>query len=791
MSIKTVGPFDIPRFVRPRDERSAASDGYLKDPEGLLGPSRAAHVLPFERAFERQCSIILGEPGIGKSTAFAQRRRSLPPEALVINLAKEPLLTSSRFLEWQQVGGELRLVLDSLDETFEPSLVNQLSSILRKADVAKLKLEVACRTNNWPKLLDAQVASSFGVENVGVFVLEPFRRRDVADFAIARGVSEPEEFLRAVSERDLQPLAAAPLTLDLLLTLFCSRDGLPADAAHLYDRGCLHLCGEHSLTREAAQTVPRLDAVERLQVAEWLAASSLFSGLSAFCIGVVDASATTASLLDLARLFPTRSVEDIRDTLSSGLFTTAGSAAWVWRHQAFAEYLAARWLHCRPMATQRQILAHPEEPDELAPALYNVAAWMCSIGAVSTPWIAERMPELLLSAASLSPDSALSESIARGLLRRVASEEASEHWFRDHQLQRCKYPGIVELLRGILRSPPTSLTQPVAIDIAEAVGAVELADDLARIAGEAHVQPHIRAAAVAAIRKLHPSLGTHRGLIHELAATQDRADRDENIRAEAIRAIAGRIPIEELLTLLTPPTNPNLIGNYHTLPEELLEGVAQADVEASLRWVQSSWLVADRRSDNNWGQRLLPPICRHAVGFADDVVVMAELAACVAIALRNDIIVFQNDVPPRQALQERHRRSIAQVIVRQATKWPYPTSRWLLMPHAQDPFVVPGDMDWLIEQRDAADAPLSARWGDLIAAIRDQDRGTMVLANAAPRSRRKPLVSFSSEQGRQRDSPLCCAKRDWSRPLTCARWSRSCASRFSGRPVNWFEPGRL
>lgn len=82
--------FDWTRFWVPRDGQLALDDdGFLANPEGKLGPLRNPDALPVETVLSRRCAVLLGEPGIGKSTELERVNRqgvSIPAAAQVLEL---------------------------------------------------------------------------------------------------------------------------------------------------------------------------------------------------------------------------------------------------------------------------------------------------------------------------------------------------------------------------------------------------------------------------------------------------------------------------------------------------------------------------------------------------------------------------------------------------------------------------------------------------------------------------------------------------------------------------------
>ena len=274
------------RFWCPRDgSLSLADRGYLYDPDsehsGVVNPS-----LVSSTAFsDCQCLVMLGEPGIGKSTEFEifvqQTKDSAAASGdAVICIDLKEYQTDSRLIaeafetaevrEWESGNNILHLFFDSLDEgrLEVRNIASILAGRIRRLTqhVGRLRLTITCRTAEWPVSLEETLHEVFGELAVQIVELAPLRRCDVIAAAEAEEIA-PDKFLADVAARDAEPFAINPITLMFLLNIYRHADELPSTKYGLYEEGCLRLCEESSQSRRDSGHDGTFAAAQRLEVA--------------------------------------------------------------------------------------------------------------------------------------------------------------------------------------------------------------------------------------------------------------------------------------------------------------------------------------------------------------------------------------------------------------------------------------------------------------------------------------------------------------------------------------------
>jgi hypothetical protein len=136
---------------------------YLADLDAFGRRSPALRTI--DQLAELQVVALLGEWRLGKTTTlngYEQRARAASGEEVVRfdlgGYGSDSLLVTEvfgdpRLERWRDGDGELRLLLDSLDEckAHISNVAGLLASRLRRSPVERLRLMIVCRTADWPR----------------------------------------------------------------------------------------------------------------------------------------------------------------------------------------------------------------------------------------------------------------------------------------------------------------------------------------------------------------------------------------------------------------------------------------------------------------------------------------------------------------------------------------------------------------------------------------------------------------------------------------------------------------
>ena len=310
------------------------------------------------------CLVLVGEPGIGKSTEVDDEKRRLVAVGHRVAICDVKEFSSVNEIEEAIFAAPLSaddpttVFLDSIDEGRNAidNLLAPLQRMLRRtlADgnrLAGIRLRITCRSQEWPKPLGDELRGIFGEAGVGFWHLCPLQRSDAAIAAQSHGL-DPESFLNQIAAARAEPLAAKPVTLEFLLRISKTEGRLPSEQAEVYRRGLAALCLDPNKWRLAEGKeahVGRLGKQERLAIARRIAALSIVCQRP-FINWYETPDLTDSATLSLDELCasPAREpvegndrpfdIRDVKEVLDCGLFRGAGDGRITWAHLTYGEF---------------------------------------------------------------------------------------------------------------------------------------------------------------------------------------------------------------------------------------------------------------------------------------------------------------------------------------------------------------------------------------------------------------------------------------------------------------------
>lgn len=638
--------------------------GFIADPAGKMSSAWIPKARPFVDLEATSCLILIGEPGLGKSTAMrgeAARLRAGGGQVLEVDLSssseegrlRQKLVGSDAWQTWLAGEHRLHLFLDALDFALlrMETVVDLLREELSEVPLQRLSVRLACRTAERPRDLESWLQRRFGPDAYGVYELLPLRFADVATAAEA-SLPVPAAFITTVLHQELQPLAMTPMTLALLLSISAAEGALPDSRAQVYAKGCLALADEVSPARRRSRVgQPTLTATQRIAVARRIAGLMV---LSAHASITSDAAAPDADLL-AAPMFaggievnrglgaPTEfdvTEHAVADVLRCGLFTGHGEGRIGFAHQTYAEYLCGCWLASAGFSDAQLddlLFAPTDDGLRVIPQLRGTAGWVSAHSSVFRATVVQRDPAVLLRA---DPISLLAEDralITDAVLRGVANFELGRFDLPVRTtIGHLDHADLADQLRPVLLDPDARVAvREVAADIASASRVAVLEADLLQVALDADAPIGVRDAAVAALREIgRPE--TLEALI-PLALEPLTGDVDDELKGIALSTVWPTVlSVDRMLDALTPPKRTSLWGYYKNfLRQDLVEGLTTADLPIALRRA-TTWPDARDEPLNALGDAREQVVVRACKHLDDDNVVDALAEYLIAGGLHYD-----------------------------------------------------------------------------------------------------------------------------------------------------------
>jgi hypothetical protein len=436
------------RYWRKSPESRPLPDGFLS-----VWEKYETVYFPISEFADIQCLILLGEPGMGKSTEikrmFENFTETETSKKLFHNLSSSPdtshlykkIFEHQKFIDWKNGSGTLHLFLDSLDEALFH--IETLSALLidefNEVQTHRLFVRLACRAAEWSGLskFENELQALWGEKNFQILHLAPLQRRDIVE-AAQIDKSNGESFLKEVIEKRVSTLAAKPVTFELLLNLFKRNSQFPASQSELYERGCLALLEEDQEIK-TSERHDVLTAEQRFLISARIASVMIFSNKSSIWIGR-DTGEKTEADISISELvgFSERGKsgeffvdeKHIEITILKGLFTSHSPNRIRFSHQTFAEFLSAWYLNHRDLKDETVIKLIGEK--YLYPQLYETSAWIAARRQNIFRHLMKIAPIILLRSDVISADENLRFELATRVLEVFDNEEARDTWIWGH-----------------------------------------------------------------------------------------------------------------------------------------------------------------------------------------------------------------------------------------------------------------------------------------------------------------------------------------------------------------------
>ncbi len=595
------------RFWCPRDGViDLSDDGFLCDPETEYFKYVKSDVVSFEEISAKPCLILLGEPGIGKSTALSDEFKILSRQSqkcLYRNLGIygdetrliSEIFGSTEFEEWKKGEDIFYLFLDSLDEC--KLRIEQVGLIFKdefgkiKDNLNRLHLRITSRTADFPNTFENTLPTLWGKNNIGIYEMAPLRKKDVKDAANANSI-EPEEFVHRLVEKEIVPLAIKPVTLEFIIQIYKEKGALPESKLDLYQIGCKKLCEESNLNRrERNNAVNSLTTDQKYGIASKIAAVSVFCNKATIYTGIEQPLLNNEiSVSEFQKTDTSLNEFVIREVLNTGLFSSRGSEKFGFAHQTYAEFLTADYINTGAIDLSEilKLFIHSGSSNlQVVPQLFETAAWFATYNKSFFDVIAQNCPEVLLHSDLSGADNNYIESLTDNILLKANSVEIKEDRI-DSYYHKLKHPNLhIQLKKFLDDKSKHFLARRIAIKIIEVCNEKRSLTKLNSIIFDREDGFQIRKKAAYAINKIGDTKSKLK-LKHFIVNQED--DPEDELKGCALKALwPDHLSAKELFENLTLPRKSHLVGAYSMFLYHLryaIEDIPICELVYALNWIQ-------------------------------------------------------------------------------------------------------------------------------------------------------------------------------------------------------------
>lgn len=648
------------------------------DRGGFLDPSAAGVIPATTLAGAAHSFVLLAPGGAGKTTLLHELRRLEDGVAVdLVGLERaeiEPVVAEA-------AATGRPVYIDSLDEadSLEPAMFRRLRRAMRQPGAAGVTWRLACRPAAWHDVPAPALTA---------YRLLPLSRDAAADWLATAEVGE--EFLDALTGAGSQRLAGSALHFIAAARRWHRRGHLSARPADILESEVRRLLAEREEVREPL----RVPADLRRRAAGRLAAFGVFSGVNQFAFRGTHAG-TAISVGELpSAAEPDRpdypfGREVHEEVLGSALFESGTPGSVVFRHQVYADYLAAAYVSGREPTFGQLSVVLGMTGGVLPRAMSSVAAWIAAL----RPEVAERLAAENVRAfleSGVDFPASVRAALVRALLAAAREARLDPVWSVD--LAALDHPGLAEQLAAYVAGPPAGdLEAWWLCRIALACRVTAVVPFAIEAATTREWFAWARRPAIAVVLRL--GTGGDREALHSRLSLRAEDDPDDELLAAVIDGMyPEHLPLAEILPMVHPPRAANHIGAYKFLLADLPRRVPPAELTLLLSWAVDR-LADDELSGGPWDEEFVSAAVTRAFAHLHEPGLLAALSDLLVEAR-----LGRRFDPPWTDRPAQRRELAVAVAERSGEHWWKPLHAGLL---------VAGDGDWLAAN--AATFPAAAR----------------------------------------------------------------------------------
>lgn len=535
--------------------------------------------------FEHKVLVIVGEPGLGKTTSFLQASKEEPGAEFIPIGEFLACLTPSLYKDKV-------LYLDGLDEQRSKhqgrGVMDALVAQLKQAKAAKIR--IACRTAEWHAEQDLKVLeySMPGIQIVQL-ALQPLTEKDwpklIEDEAI-------DDFIKGATTHGLQVFLCNPGDFMLLYQFYKDLGKWPSTRAELMDGACRSLLKELNVEHNEAFD-EQLNDLTLQKSSEYLAAIMMLSNIEGISTNRTVASKNFPSIHELdGDLFCMRVASRRR------LFLPLENQRITPRHRKIAEYLTAKYLARRVkegLSLRRLMTLLTGFDGKTAPDLRGVYAWLVTLLAGSAEKVIDHDPYGAIIYGDTYSWTPHTKLVAINALKRLS---LLDPWFRQSDYSVKELGGLADqsivdsFIDHIASDDGSSHFLSVlfgALESSLGINSPKLEKVLTRYVEDETNPDHLREDALQAIAGI--SLDLDRAYLNILQKINDETVRDEKqyLRGALLDHLYPTVVTPEKVTNYLVEPCEGFIGSYfmllaYKLVEKTPSTCLKTLAESAIKW---------------------------------------------------------------------------------------------------------------------------------------------------------------------------------------------------------------
>ena len=342
-----------------------------KDP-GLRGSGPS---LPLSEFRDRDAYVLLGDPGIGKTTAFEEECADLGDDAVKVSARDFLSLDIDKRAEWR----EKTLFIDGLDEVRAGTSdartpMNQLYGRLDRLRPPSFR--ISCREADWLGDNDRGCLETVSRNSEVVMLrLDPLTDEDIEILLEANArVPEAEVFIEGAQQRGLEGLLSNPQTLNMLAEVVGEGTAWPEGRLDTFELACRQMASEHNDEHSIGETQVPAQAI--LDVAGRMCAVHLIAGTAGYTTRR-HSNNGDCHPVDVCDYGP---ISVLKAALATRLFVADGEGCFTPVHRHIAEFLGARHLAklIQDGLPARRIVALIAQDGSVVTELRGLSAWLAA-----------------------------------------------------------------------------------------------------------------------------------------------------------------------------------------------------------------------------------------------------------------------------------------------------------------------------------------------------------------------------------------------------------------------------